>query len=385
MMKFEFATSSRIVFGAGRISGLGPWAAAFGSRAMLVTGKNVARAEPVADLLGDAGIAVEIVPVAGEPTIGMVGEAAEAARSWIADLVVGCGGGSAIDAAKAIAALATNEGAPLDYLEVIGAGKPLARDPLPMVAIPTTAGTGAEVTRNAVLASPEHKVKVSLRHPLMLPDVALVDPELSHSLPPGVTAATGLDALTQLIESYTSCRANPLTDAVCLEGIRRAGRSLRRVFDDGSDAGAREDMALASLFGGLALANAGLGAVHGFAGPLGGMFAAPHGALCAALLPHVMRANVERLRERGDGAGGVEKFEELARIVTGEADVPIRDGIEWVARLCRDLKTPGLASFGIAKADFPAIVEKAGHASSMKGNPVELTDKELTAILERAL
>jgi len=384
-MNFEFATASRIIFGPGRIAGLGACASEFGSRAMLVTGKDVARAETVAQLLGAAGIAVEVFPVAGEPTVGMVGEGVNAARTSGADLVIGFGGGSAIDAGKAIAALATNEGDPLDYLEVIGGGQPLEQEPLPMIAIPTTAGTGAEVTKNAVLASPEHKVKVSLRHPLMLPNVALVDPELTHSLPPDITAATGLDALTQLIEPYTSCRANPLTDALCVKGIRRAAGSLRRVFEDGSDAAAREDMALASLFGGLALANAGLGAVHGVAGPLGGMFPAPHGAVCAALLPHVMRANVEALRERGDEAGVLEKYAAIARIVTGVPDARIEGGIEWVAELCGALQIPGLGSYGIETKGIPVIVEKAGSASSMKGNPVRLSDEELTGILTVAL
>jgi alcohol dehydrogenase class IV len=384
-MHFEFATSSRIMFGPGRIAGLGPCASALGARALVVTGRNPARAEPVTLLLEAHGVACETFSVAGEPTIDLVGAGVAAARASGADLVVGFGGGSAIDAAKAIAALATNGGEPLDYLEVIGAGRPLDRPPLPTIAIPTTAGTGAEVTRNAVLASPEHRVKVSLRHPLMLPDVALVDPGLTHSLPPDTTAATGLDALTQLIEPYTSCRANPLTDTLCVEGIRRAARSLRRVHANGSDAEAREDMALASLFGGLALANAGLGVVHGFAGPLGGMFPAPHGALCAALLPHVMSANVMALRAREDGGEFLARYRAIARIVTGAADASITDGINWVAELCADLQIPGLAAFGIASADFPVIVENAGRASSTKGNPVKLSDDALSGILEKAL
>jgi alcohol dehydrogenase class IV len=384
-MNFEFATASRIIFGPGRMAELGDCASARGSRALLVTGRDTARAEPVEGLLRDAGVAVELFGVAGEPTIDMVGQGVGAARNAKADLVVGFGGGSAIDAAKAIAALTTNDGEPLDYLEVIGGGKPLTVPPLPMIAVPTTAGTGAEVTKNAVLASPGHKVKVSLRHPLMLPDVALVDPELTHSLPPDITAATGLDALTQLIEPYTSCRANPMTDALCVEGIRRAARSLRLAFEYPSDAEAREDMALASLFGGLALANSGLGAVHGFAGPLGGMFSAPHGELCAALLPHVMRANVAALDERGDEALVSEKYEEVARIVTGDPDATIEQGIEWVAYLCGVLQIPGLASFGIGADDIPAIVENAGQASSMKANPVELTGLELAAVVERSL
>ena len=193
----------------------------------------------------------------------------------------------------------TNGGRLLDYLEVVGGGQPLARPSAPCIAIPTTAGTGSEVTRNAVLSAPDQRVKVSLRSPLMLPRLAVVDPTLTQGLPRSITASTGLDALTQLIEPYVSCRANPATDAWCVEGLRRASGALRRACDDGADVDAREQMALASLFSGFALANAGLGAVHGFAGTIGGMFDAPHGAICAALLPHVMAGNLRALASRG--------------------------------------------------------------------------------------
>ena len=186
----------------------------------------------------------------------------------------------------------------LDYLEIVGRGKALANRSAPFIAIPTTAGTGAEVTRNAVLASPEHQIKVSLRSPHLLPRLAVIDPELTYDLPPALTASTGLDALTQLIEPYVCLRANPMTDGDCVEGIHRVARSLREAVFNGQNKSAREDMAMASLFGGLALANAGLGAVHGFAGPIGGVFPAPHGAICAALLPQVMAANLRALRQR---------------------------------------------------------------------------------------
>ena len=240
--------------------------------------------------------------------------------------MIGLGGGSAIDAAKAIAALAANGGDPLDYLEVVGRGRSLTQPSLPCIAIPTTAGTGAEVTRNAVLASPEHGIKASLRSATMLPRLALVDPELTYSLPAAVTASTGLDALTQLIEPFTSSKANPLTDALCREGMMRAARSLRTAYEDGRDAAAREDMALASLFGGLALANAGLGVVHGFAGPVGGTFHAPHGAVCAAFLPHVMAVNARALRTRQPGSAALARYDEIARILTGQS---CRPGRRW--------------------------------------------------------
>ncbi len=370
-MKFEFATAGKIVFGNGTLAQAAPAAAAFGRRALVVTGRNVERAAPLLDSLKIEGVACETFAVSGEPTVGM----AQQAAALSADVVIGFGGGSVIDLAKAAAALMTNPGDPLDYLEVIGKGLPLKSRPAPCIAIPTTAGTGAEVTKNAVLASPEHKVKVSMRHPLMIPDLAIVDPECTLSMPPAVTASTGLDALTQLLEAFISKKANPMTDGFCREGLPRAVRSLRRVFENGDDLAARGEMAAASLFGGLALANAGLGAVHGFAGPLGGMFRAPHGMVCAALLPHVMKVNLAAMEN-------LSRVEEFARMVGG---VSAEDGIDWLEHLCRDLQVPPLSSLGVTEADFPAIVEKSKNASSMKGNPVELTEAELTQILRAAL
>ena len=271
----------------------------------------------------------------------------------------------------------TNSGEPLDYLEVIGQGRTLASPSLPFIAVPTPAGTGAEVTRNAVLASPEHRLKASLRSPFMLARLAVVDPELTYDLPPAVTASTGLDALTQLIEPYVSARANPMIDALCLEGLGRAARGLARAYTDGHDVEARLDMSLASLFGGLALANAGLGAVHGFAAAIGGAFDAPHGAVCAALLPHVMAANL-----RPETA---QRYRDIARVLVGSGDSEAEEGIEWVLRLTRTLRIPSLGSYGISEQDVPALAQSASRASSMKANPVSLTVDELAGILLHAL
>ena len=256
----------------------------------------------------------------------------ELAKAERCELVIGFGGGSALDAAKAIAAMLANGGELLDYLEIIGRGKPLTKPSAPFIAIPTTAGTGAEVTRNAVLASPEHKVKVSLRSPLMLAKVAVVDPELTYDLPSALTASTGLDALTQLIEPFVCNRANPMTDGLCVEGLRRAARSLRMAFGKGRDQDAREDMAVASLFGGMALSNAGLGAVHGFAGPIGGSFSAPHGAICAALLPHVMAMNLRALRQRDPHGAALFRYEEAAWWLTGDIEGQSRRRCEMGSR-----------------------------------------------------
>jgi alcohol dehydrogenase class IV len=293
------------------------------------------------------------------------------------------GGGSVLDAAKALAALLTNPGDPLDYLEVIGLGRPLAIAAAPCIAIPTTAGTGSEVTRNAVLGSPEHRVKASLRSASMLPRLAVVDPELTYELPRAITASTGLDALTQLIEPYVSVRANPMTDQFCVEGMRRASTALPRAWENGGDRQARCDMAWASLLGGMALANAALGAVHGFAAPLGGMFPAPHGAVCAALLPHAMAVNIGALRARSPEKLG--RYDEVARVLTGKPHATASDGAAWIAALCRKLEIPPLRNYGVTQSDLPVLVGKAAQANSMKGNPIVLTEVELREIISRAL
>jgi alcohol dehydrogenase class IV len=278
-----------------------------------------------------------------------------------------------------------NPGSLLDFLEIIGRGKPLARPSAPFIAVPTTAGTGSEATRNAVLASPEHRLKVSLRSPLMLPAIALVDPQLTHDLPAGLTASTGLDALTQLIEPFVCLRANPMTDALCRQGIARAARSLRNACVNGHDAAAREDMAIASLFGGIALANAGLGAVHGLAGPIGGMFPAPHGAVCAALLPHVMEANLRALLQRQPGSEALNRYDETARLVTRSNSAGAAAGVEWVRELVSGFQIPPLAAYGITRDHTAEVIEKALNASSMKANPVRLTKEELSEVLVAAL
>ena len=384
-MRFEFATAARIVFGPGTLGEIGGIAREFGRHALVVTGRDPFRAQRLRDLLGAEKIATTVFAVPGEPTTDDVMRGVAHARAAGCDCVIGFGGGSPLDAAKAIAALLTNGGDLLDYLEVVGRAQPLTHPSVPCLAIPTTAGTGAEVTRNAVLSSPAHRMKVSLRSPHLLPRVALVDPELTHALPPALTAATGLDALTQLIEPYVSPRANPMTDALAVEGMTRIARSLRRAVEDGRHAAAREDLALASVLGGLALTNAGLGAVHGFANPIGGMFAAPHGAICGILLPHVTAANLGALRARSPGREALRRYDEVARVLTGRADATADEGVQWLRDLVRALKIPVLSAYGVTAADFPTINAAAAKASSMKANPVALTPDELATILAAAL
>jgi alcohol dehydrogenase class IV len=251
--------------------------------------------------------------------------------------------------------------------------------------VPTTAGTGSEVTRNAVLAVPSHGVKVSMRSPLLLPRLAIVDPALTLGLPAALTASTGMDALTQLIEPYLSVRANPLTDALCVEGIARVARSLRRVVADGADLDARTDMSLAGLFGGLALANAGLGAVHGFAAPVGARFDVPHGAACAALLPAVLRVNVDALRAREPGAPALGRVAVVARLLTGDDHAGADEGGAWLERLRRDLGIPPLGHYGVTEADAAGLCEAAARASSMRGNCIALDASELRRVVLESL
>ncbi len=384
-MNFEFATATRILFGPGRLAELGALAANFGARALVVSGSRTTLAQRTLHVLEASRVFGVRFVVQSEPTVTLVEQGVDRARKLGCQLVIAIGGGSVIDTGKAIAAMLANEGQLLDYLEVIGRGRTLSRPSRPFIAIPTTAGTGAEVTRNAVLASPEHRVKVSLRSPLMLPTIALVDPELTQDMPPAITASTGLDALTQLIEPFTCNRANPLTDAICREGLMRVARSLRTAFTDGRNAAARVDMAVAGLFGGLALANAGLGAAHGFAAPIGGMFNAPHGAVCAALLPHTMKTNRRALRSRDANHESLRRYAEVARLLTGNATATADEGVEWVTALVRDLKIPALSTYGIRAPHLPELVAKAANSSSMKANPIALRPEELAGLLEAAL
>jgi alcohol dehydrogenase class IV len=384
-MRFEFATAGRVLFGLDTLSEVESIFPDLGKRVLIVRGGSPERSRPLEAILGAANVEYSSFEILGEPTIERIEEGVKQARRADVDLVAGLGGGSVIDAAKAIAGLVTNPGPILDYLEVIGKGKQLSAPSLPCVAIPTTAGTGAEVTRNSVLGSPEQRMKVSLRSPFLLPRLAIVDPQLTCQLPPSVTASTGLDALTQLIEPYVCLRSNPITDGLCVEGMRRAARSLRRAFEAGEDISAREDMALASLFGGFSLANAGLGAVHGFASPIGGMFDAPHGAVCAALLPHIMKINIRAIRKRAGNSPVLGRYDSIGAILTGSAKAVANDGIQWIGELCKTLNVSGLGAYGVAEADIPVLVEKAAKASSMKSNPIVLSTEELTEVLHLAL
>lgn len=384
-MSFEFATANKIIFGAGTALQTGKLASGFGHKALVVFGKSFLKSHPIMQDLKAHGIQCECFRITKEPTVPMVMAGINMARSAACDVIIAIGGGSVIDSGKVIAALLTNQGDLYDYLETIGKGQAIINAPAPFLALPTTAGTGTEVTCNSVLISPEHEVKVSMRSHLMLPKIAIIDPELTYSMPPSITANTGMDAITQLIEAFVSRDSNPLTDGICREGLMRAAGSMEKVFLDGSNIKAREDMCIASLFGGIALANAKLGAVHGIAGPLGGMYPSSHGGVCGRLLPFVMATNIAALKNRFPASDALTRYKEIARMVTGNLKASALEGVIWVQNLCDSMGVPPLSRYGVLEKDIDRIVERSQKASSMRGNPVQLKKEELQDILQQAL
>ena len=385
MVQFQLAIPGDIRFGAGRVSELpGALADLGASRVLIVTGRTTTRADGIRSALQQAGISSVVLGVATEPSIERVRAAVDVILETRCDAVVGFGGGSALDVAKAVAVLATSGTDPMDHLEVIGAGRPIERPGLPCIAVPTTAGTGSEVTRNSVLSGAG--VKASLRSPLLLPKVALVDPDLLVGVPKATIAASGMDALSQLIEPLLSQRANPFTDALARDGIQRSARSLRRAYQDGmEDAGVREDLAMASLFSGICLANSGLGAVHGLAAAVGARLSAPHGAVCAAVLAAAIEVNLHALGERAHDHPAVQRLAEVATLFTGRPDARAEDAIGWLQELTATLSIPGLATYGLDQDHIAEVVTAAQRASSMRGNPIELDDSEVTEIVTRSL
>jgi alcohol dehydrogenase class IV len=356
-----------------------------GQRIMLVQSAGAAmRGGPVAALaarLVASGAVVAQSAANGEPDIAAVQEAAALAREHGCDGIVAIGGGSVIDTAKAVAALAANPGNALDYMETIGAGRALEHPALPLIAVPTTAGAGSEVTRNAVVRSPTHRAKASIRDASLFPKIALVDPELTRELPAAVTASCGMDALTQLIEAFVSRRAGPLTDGLCREGLTMAARSLRKAVQQ-PDAQARADLSTAALLSGMALANAGLGAVHGIAAPLGGMFPAPHGAACAALLAPITKANLHALQRSDPNSPVLARYAEIARMLGGSG---VEELPTILATLTNELGIPNLAAYGLTEQDIPELATQAAQASSSRSNPVTLEHAELVQAIAEAM
>lgn len=383
-VNFEFATSTHIIFENGSFKKVPVLIKELGSKVFIVTGKNQKLVNQLSKWLNEIKIQFELFSIYTEPITTDIEKGTELARKTGCSVVVGIGGGSVIDSAKAIAALAPNKGELTDYLEVIGKGRKLEKAPLPFIAIPTTAGTGAEVTKNSVIKSMEHSVKVSLRSDLMFPKVALVDPELTLTMPPEITASTGIDALTHLLETFVSIQSNPFIDMLCREGMKRISTWIEVAFKNGNNLEARENMAMASMLGGMALANVKLGVVHGFAGPLGGMFPIPHGAVCACLLPAVMEINIATLNDKKQHSQ-ILKYNEVAQILTGYNTAVAEEGVFWVKELVKKLQIPTLSDFHLSTDSFPELIEKAKNSSSMKGNPVELDNEQLQEILHKSL
>lgn len=384
-MNFDFMSPNRILVKTNGLSELGSLAKPFGSHALLVGRTKSVSSDDAQRYLEQAHIKVTRVFIKGEPTIDALNQSLTIAKKNNINFVVAIGGGSVLDSGKMLAALMSNKRDILDYVEVIGKGVPITNPSLPFIAIPTTSGTGAEVTKNGVLSFPEHKVKVSLRSPYMLADLVLLDPALTLSVPKNVTASTGLDALTQVLEPYVSIHANPITDAFAKEGMTIIARSLKIAYDEPNNLQAREDMAIGSLFGGLALANAKLGAVHGFAGPLGGMYPIPHGVACAALLPSVVRMNIKALQEEDKNHPMLERYLTIAQILTNNPDASINDSVKWIQELCNYMEIPSLGNFGITMKNAKEIIQKSKNSSSMKGNSIVLSDTQLEKIIKESL
>ncbi len=380
-MNFEFATAQKIFFGPGVINHAPDLIRGYGSRAVLITGQHNCEDNPIIRLMAtDHEMKMIQIVCVNEPDIEFIQKSVEEVRRFHPDVVVGIGGGSVIDTGKALAILAANEGNVSDYLEVVGKGRQFVNHSLPFIAIPTTSGTGSEVTRNAVINDRNSSVKASLRSPFMLPSVALIDPELTLHLPPEITAATGMDALTQVIEPYLTRKANLLTDAICLQAISMANETLVTSYLEPENINARERMSLISLFGGLALANSGLGVVHGFAAAIGGMYPkVKHGQICAAILPSAFLVN--RLATKGGPGFEVtfHRMEKISQLLSGDCQQP---GEEILAEMARIMKIPSLSKLGIMKTEFNMIIEKATQSSSMKGNPISLSSEDLMKILD---
>ncbi|WP_282601750.1 iron-containing alcohol dehydrogenase [Paracoccus sp. PARArs4] len=376
---FAFATATEIAFGRGQAASAAARAAAYGRRIVLCHGANAGRADFLADELTGQGCEVTRLTVAREPDLPMLEDAL--ARMGGADAVVAIGGGAVIDAGKALAALLPATRPVMDHLEVVGQGLPLDVAPLPFIAIPTTAGTGAEVTRNAVIGVPERRRKVSLRDPRMLPRLAIVDPALTDGCPRGITLASGLDAITQVIEPYVSTRANPMTDAICADAIPRGLAALIRLMR-AEDPAARDEMAWTSLAGGLALANSGLGAVHGLAGPLGGLSGAAHGAICGVLLPHVLRVN--RAAVTGRAAERLDRVGAWIGAAFGQPDAGLDRAAGMLAEWSAECGLPSLSALGVDADMRNAAAVAAASSSSMKANPADLSADRLIEAMQAA-
>ncbi len=386
---FSVSRLPRIEFGSGVLTKLPFIAREYGAHALLVTGSDSLKRSPFWPImtagLKAQGISWLHLAIPGEPSPQRVDEAVRCLRAEPVDVVIGIGGGSALDAAKAIAGLLKPGNSVMDHLEGVGPERPYAGPATPFIAVPTTAGTGSEATKNAVLSvQGADGFKKSFRDEKLVAEYALVDPDLLTTCPPAVIAANGMDAFTQLLESYVSSRAMPLTDSLAWGGMKAARDGLPALFADAGNAAAGERMAYAALVSGITLAQVGLGSVHGLAAPLGAYFPIPHGVACGTLVAMATRINIETLRAREPTHPALEKYAQVGRLLSKQGQLE-RDAahaalIETLEIWTRELKLPRLAHYGVTSADIPRIVANS-RGSSMKTNPVPLADGEIAAIL----
>ena len=393
LLNFELLPTPQLYFGVKQFSKIGFLTNLFGSNALIVASESVFKNKRIQSLINEKldenKIEYQSIFIKGEPDIDQIDKAVKFSIEQKSNVIIGLGGGSVIDAGKAISSINSNGGSAQDYMEVIGKGKKIKKEPLPYIAIPTTAGTGSEATKNAVILSKEHKLKTSIRSPLLLPKIAIIDPELMITLPPNITASTGLDALTQLIEAYTSNKSQPITDALAIMGIKKITESIIRVYEDGTDIQARSDMALGAYLSGVCLANAGLGAVHGFAGPIGGLLNIPHGIVCGALLAPTIEENIRTMISKVPYHHLLEKYVILGNLLVEFPFESVKESIQnligFLTNLSLILNIPKFSSFGLKSELFNTIIQKAMNSSSMKYNPVKLNESQLGSILEKAL
>lgn len=378
---FQFMTATRIIFGEGALPNSLSILNQYGYSVLLVSGKERERSRIITQYLNAQNMRYQHVAITGEPNITMVEETAILGRRFKPDMVVAIGGGSVIDMGKALAAIIPNQGNVYDYVEVVGRSVPLKTKPIPFIAIPTTASTGAEVTRNAVLKSGQDKVKVSLRSPDMLADVAIVDPALTYGTDMYTSGRGAMDAFTHLMEAYVCGEPNPLTDMVCEEGLRRLSRSILPACRK-DDKKARADLSFAAMLGGMAITNAKLGAAHGLASALGGKLEAPHSVITARLAPHVMYENIRSAR-KAKRKDLLSRYEKIAQIVTGRNNVHVEDGILWVKMMLDKLQLPNLSQFGVCSTSFEKVADDALQSVAIKGNPLPLTQERLVYILNQ--
>lgn len=377
---FQFMTSTRIIFGEGALNSSLSVINQYGYSVLLVTGKSLERATPIIRYLKSQGMRYQHVSIHGEPNITMIEETALAGRKFKPDMVVAIGGGSVLDMGKALAAVIPNQGDVYDYVEVVGRNVPLKSKPLPYIAIPTTASTGSEVTKNAVLRSGQDQVKVSLRSPDMLADVAIVDPTLTYGTERYLSGRGAMDAFTHLMEAYVCGEPNPLTDMICEEGLRRLAQSMvAGCLQD--DHRARSDISFAAMLGGMAISNAKLGAAHGLASALGGKLDAPHSVITARLAPYVMSENIKAAHAAGR-SDVLSRYTKLAQILTGRVNAHRGDAILWVNMMLEKLSIPTLDTFGVCTTSFELVADDALKTVAIKGNPLPLTKERLRYILE---